>query len=41
MKAQIVSLEWIAGSNINSSKGYKKNQIRKAMKTADYVVNKS
>lgn len=39
MKAQIVALEWIAGSNINSSRGYKKNVIRKAMKTADYVVN--
>ncbi len=39
MKAQIIALEWIPGCNINSSRGYKKNQIRKAMKTADYVVN--
>ena len=39
MKVQIVALEWIPGCNINSSRGYKKNAIRKAMKTADYVVN--
>ena len=39
MKGKIVDLKWIAGCNINSSRGYKKNDIKKAMKTADYVVN--
>lgn len=39
MKGQIVELNWIPGCNINSSRGYKKNAIKKAMKTADYVVN--
>lgn len=39
MKGKIVNLEWIPGCNINSSRGYNKYQIRKAMKTADYVQN--
>ena len=39
MKGQIIKLEWIPGCNINSSRGYKKNAIKKAMKTADYVIN--
>lgn len=39
MKAQIISLEWVPGYNISSSRGYKKNAIKKAMKTADYVVD--
>lgn len=39
MKAKIISLEWIPSCNIHSSRGYKKNQIRKAIKTADYVIN--
>jgi len=39
MIGKIVDLKWIAGCDINSSRGYKKNDIKKAMKTADYVVN--
>lgn len=39
MKGKIVGLEWIPGCNINSSRGYKKNDIRKAMKNADHVKN--
>ena len=39
MKGKIIDLQWIPGCNINSSRGYKKNEIRKAMKNADYVKN--
>lgn len=39
MKGKIIDLQWIPGCNINSSRGYKKNEIRKAMKNADYVRN--
>ena len=39
MKGKIVNLKWIASCNTNSSRGYKKNDIRKAMRTADHVVN--
>lgn len=39
MKGQIVKLEWVPCCNINSSRGYKKNAIKKAMRTADYVIN--
>ena len=39
MKGKIIDLQWIPGCNINSSRGYKKNEIRKAMKNVDYVKN--
>lgn len=40
MKGQIINLEWIPGFNINSSRGYNKRDIKKAMETADYVENR-
>ncbi len=39
MKGKLTKLEWIPGYNMSSSRGYKKNTIKKAMKNADYVKN--
>lgn len=39
MKGKIVSLEWIPGFNIKSSKGHNKSDIKKAMQNADFVKN--
>ena len=39
MKGKIVSLEWIPGFNIKSSKGHNKSDIKKAIQNADFVKN--
>jgi len=39
LKGKIIALEWIPGCNVSSSRGYKKYDIKKAMKNADYVKN--